>query len=147
MMTNYRPYSHYEACSTCPCLIFCSVDSSTVYSISTSRLLYSLLVGHRHFPFYQNMAGRDSKDGLCGQSGVFKRSKYDIKAVRQQLNRRGRSLFKKALELSILCSVDTYVLIHQHGHFKSFNSDEGKAWLLTPEKLVISPSTTSLGLS
>ena len=93
------------------------------------------------------MAGRDSKVGLRGPNDIFKRSKYDIKAVRQQLNRRGRSLFKKALELSILCSVDTYVLIHHHGHFKSFNSDEGKAWLLSPEKLVISPSTTSLGLS
>jgi hypothetical protein len=74
---------------------------------------------------------------LCTKNGTCKASKRNSKAFRQQLYRRGENLFKKALELSILCTgVDIYVLIHHNGRFKSFNSNEEKAWILSQENLV-----------
>ena len=73
---------------------------------------------------------------LYGQNGICKPTKHQAKAVREKLNRRARSLFKKALELSILCAVDTYVLIHDNGRFKSFNSNDENPWLVSAEKLV-----------
>ena len=79
---------------------------------------------------------------LRNQNRLFKVSKDDIKATKQQLNRRGVSLFKKALELSILCSVDAYIVIRDGNRLKIFNSDIEKPWVPSQDQLVAPLSIT-----
>ena len=67
---------------------------------------------------------------------IEKATRRDRKAIQQQSSRRCETLFIKALELSILCTVDALIVIHDHGKYKIFNSNKEESWVPSEEFLV-----------
>ena len=61
-------------------------------------------------------------------------------ALRQQLRRRTQSLFRKALELNILCGANTYIIVECYGRFEIFNSERTSSWVPSEDKLVEAPN-------
>ena len=58
------------------------------------------------------------------------------RALRQKLRRRTQNLFRKALELNILCGANTYIIIECYGRFEIFNSERTSSWVPSEDQLV-----------
>jgi SRF-type transcription factor (DNA-binding and dimerisation domain) len=75
---------------------------------------------------------------LQGIKTTIKRRSESPKAKRQQQDRRGESLFKKACEYSARCDAEVYlcVKIKRNGQIYFFNSEISREWLPLDEQMV-----------
>jgi SRF-type transcription factor (DNA-binding and dimerisation domain) len=69
---------------------------------------------------------------------TIKRRSESPRAKRQQQDRRGESLFKKACEYSIECDAEVFlgVKIKRNGQIFFFNSEKSREWLPLDEQMV-----------